>query len=88
MVDKLIEECTENVEEVKLAKTTENEIKHKCSPCTLYIVLFSTISTIYVGIANYFVYCKYLNRNKENVSKYIYVYQAKIININEKYQTN
>ena len=35
MVDKLTEECTENVEEVKLAKTTENENKHKCSPCTL-----------------------------------------------------
>ena len=35
--DKLIEECTEKVEEVKLAKitSTENENKHKCSSCTL-----------------------------------------------------
>ena len=33
LVDKLVEECTENVEEVKLAKITlaENENKHKCS---------------------------------------------------------
>ena len=35
--DKLVEECTENVEEVKLAKTTlaENENKHKCNLCAL-----------------------------------------------------
>ena len=30
-----------------------------------------------MGIATYFVYHKYMNRNKENVSKYDYVYQAK-----------
>ena len=47
LVDKLAEECNENVEEVKLAKITsmelhsaEDENKHKCSSCTLYIVLF------------------------------------------------
>ena len=47
LVDKLVEECTENVEEVKLAKitSTENKNKHKCSSCTLYIVLFSIIFT-------------------------------------------
>ena len=77
LVNKLIEECTENVKEAKLAKitsmelhSTENENKHKCSSCTLYIVLFSII------FATYFVYCKYLNRNKEKVSKYNDVYQA------------
>ena len=82
-VDKLIEECSGNVEETKLAKitsmelhSTENENKHKCSSCTLYIVLFSIIFTINIGIATYFVYYKYMNRNKENVSRYDYVYQA------------
>ena len=37
---KLVEQCTENVEEVKLAKITlaENENKHKCNTCTLYTV--------------------------------------------------
>ena len=29
-----------------------------------------------------------MNRNKEKVSRYDYVYQAKIINITEKSQTN
>ena len=75
---KLVDECTENVEEVKLVKITsiENENKHKCSSCTLYIVLFSIIFTINIGIATYFVYCKYWNCNKKNVSKYDYIYQA------------
>ena len=43
IVDKLVEECIETVKEVKLAKTSlsEDENKHECSSCTLYIVLFS-----------------------------------------------
>ena len=58
MEEKLIEECTENVEEVKLAKITsaENEHKHKFSSCTLYIVLFSVIFTVNFGIGSYFLY--------------------------------
>ena len=57
-VDKLAEECTETVEEVKIAKITlaENENTHKCSSCTLYIVLFSILFTITFGIGTYFVY--------------------------------
>ena len=51
LVDKLVEECTETVEEVN-----HNESKHKCNSCTLYIVLFSTIFTAIIGIATYFVY--------------------------------
>ena len=58
LVDKLVEECTETVEEVKLAKITlaEDKNKHKCSSCTLHIALFSIFFTINVGIATYFVY--------------------------------
>ena len=33
----------------------------------LHIVLFSIFFTINVGIGAYFVYYKYMNRNKENV---------------------
>ena len=47
----------------------------KCSSCVLYIVLFSTFFTISIGV--YFVYYKCINHNKENVSKYDYIYQAK-----------
>ena len=74
LVDKLIEECTESIdEEVKILDKNEN----KCSSCILYIVLFSIFFIINVGIGAYFVYQKHMNRNKENVSKYDYVYQTK-----------
>ena len=48
LLDKWVDECTEVVEEVKLAKITlaENENMYKCNSCTLYIVLFSIIFTI------------------------------------------
>ena len=67
LVDKPVEECTETNNEVKLAKITlaENENKHKPSSCTLYIVLFSIVFTINLGIGTYFVYYKYINCNKE-----------------------
>ena len=49
---------------------------HKCSSCILYIALFSMIYTIKVGISTFFVYYKYMNRKKENVYEYDYVYKA------------
>ena len=57
----MVEECTENIEEVKIA-----EHKNKCSSCVLCIVLFSILFATNIGIATYFVYCEYMNRNKEN----------------------
>ena len=53
LVDKLVDECTETVEEVKLAKITlaENENSYNCSSCTVYIVLFWIFFKINVGIA-------------------------------------
>ena len=70
-VDKLVEQCTENVEEEKLTKITltEDENEHKCSYCTLYIVLFSIIFTINLGIGTYFVYYKYMNYDKKTGAK-------------------
>ena len=50
--------------------------------CILFIVLFSVFLTINVGIATYFIYYKYTSRNKENVSKYDYVYQTTIYLVN------
>ena len=74
LVDKLMEECNEIIEEVKIV----SENKNKCSSCILYIVLFIIIITINIGNTTYFVYFEYINDNKENVSKYHYVYQLKI----------
>ena len=51
LVDKLVDECTETLEEVKLAKITlaENENSYKCSSCIVYTVLFWMFFTINVG---------------------------------------
>ena len=58
LVDKLIDECTETIEEVKLAKITlaENESKNKYSSCTMYIVLIIVFFTTFTGITIYFGY--------------------------------
>ena len=59
LVDELVDECTETVEEVKLAKTTlaENENSYKCSSCTEYTGLFWIFVTINVGeIGAWFIF--------------------------------
>ena len=65
MVNKLVEECNETIDEVKLTKITlaENENSYKCNSCILYIVLFSILLTINVGSGAYFDYYKYTNCN-------------------------
>ena len=77
LVDKLTEECNENIGEVKNSECNSTECNsveriHKCSSCTqfLHIVLFSIIFTINIGIATYSVYYKSMYRNKENVPRY------------------
>ena len=50
---KLVEECTENIEETWLV---ENENKHKCSSCMVYIIIFSLSFVINIGIGIYFTY--------------------------------
>ena len=76
LVDKLVEECNENIDKIKIAEITLTENIHKCSSCTLYIVLFSIIFTINIGIATYFVYYKCMNHNKKTASRFNCVYQA------------
>ena len=58
IVDKLVDESTETVEEVKLAKITlaENKSESKYSSCTVYIVLMIVVFTIFTRITTYFVY--------------------------------
>ena len=62
LVAPLIEECTETVEEVKLANITlsKNEDSYKCNPCIVYIVLLLIFFTIKVsGIVTYYAYSQW-----------------------------
>ena len=70
LVDKVVEECTKNIEEKNLVKKTsaENENRHKSSSCTLYIVLLSLTLTINIGISIYLVYSRwYLKKDDARV---------------------
>ena len=60
LVNKLVEECNETIDEVKL---TENENSYKCNSCILY--MFSIFFKINAGIGAYFAYYKYTSRNKK-----------------------
>ena len=69
LVDPLVEECTENIDELNLVKKTlgNNENKDKCNSYVVFKVLFSIffllfIISIVIGI--YFVYRNYVDHNK------------------------
>ena len=66
LIDKLVEECSENIDEVKMAKITLVEDENKCkSSCTTYDVLIVIIFTISIGIGTYLLYYKYMNHDKK-----------------------
>ena len=86
LVDKLVEECSENFEEVKLAKITLAEHKNVCkSSCILHIVLFSIIFTLNIEIGTYFVYYTYRIVMKKLVQIMIISIKQQFNDINEKY---
>ena len=67
LVDKLVEQCNETTDqEEEIIRNNENI----CNSFIVYVVFFSTIFTINIGIGAYFAYYKYVNRN--------YVYQKMI----------
>ena len=78
LVEKLVEEGNENIAKAKLTEIAWFEHKNGCT-CyyTVFIVLIVIVLTICIGIGAYFVYYKYMNRNKEHDSIYDYIYQAK-----------
>ena len=64
MIDKLVDECTKTVKEVKPAIITlaenKNENSYTYSSCTVYIVLFSIFFIInVVGIVTYYVFSQW-----------------------------
>ena len=73
LVDKVIEECTDG-EEID----NENEQKHRYSSCTVYIVLFSIILVINIGIGTYFVYFHWYLK-KDNVQAMVHTHTKSTI---------
>ena len=76
MVGKLIEKCTENIDEVKIAEMALFEHGNECVySYTICVVLAVLVLIISIGISAYFVY-KYMNRNKETGAKESFNYQT------------
>ena len=76
LTDKLVEECTENIDEAKLTGIALFEHGNECVCSYTLCIVLGVALTICIGIGAYFTY-KYRNHNKENVLKYNYTYQAK-----------
>ena len=69
LIDPLVEECTENVNETKSFNiTVKNENNSRCTSYLVYKVLFFIFFIISCGIIIYFVYYKYVNRIKHDLS--------------------
>ena len=68
LVDKLIDECTETIEEEKLANITifKNDSCERSS-CIIYIVLMIIVFTIFIGITVYLAYYNW-SLIKNNIS--------------------
>ena len=71
LADKLIDECTETIEETKLVNITftENENNYEHNSCSVYIVLMIITFTIFTGIT---VYLNYYNWSLINNNNNIY----------------
>ena len=70
LLDKLIDECTEIIEEVKLVNITftENEDNYyECISCKVYVILMIVVCTVFTEITIYFVYHNW-SLVKNNVS--------------------
>ena len=79
LADKLIDECTETIEEVKLAEITLFENENKYGSCKVYIVLMIVVFTIFTGITIYFVYYNWsLSKNSVSYIKFSTLKETKI----------
>ena len=69
LVDKLVKECTKNVDEKKNL-SSKIAFRRNNSSCMQFLHnshhTFSLNFTINIGIATYFIYCKYINHDKKS----------------------
>ena len=84
LVDKLVEECTEKVDEVKIARMALFEHENECvCSYTISVVLAVIVLTISIGIGAHLVYFRWylkkdVTHDKELSVKESFNYQATI----------
>ena len=88
LIDKLVEECTKNVEKVKIARMAlfEHENESVCS-YIIFVVLTVIALTISIRFGAYFAY-KYMNRNRKPGAKEVLIIKQHFLikHMNGKYQ--
>ena len=68
LVDKLVEECSENIDENEITNATLNEYKDVCRSYAVYIVLFAVFLITNISIISAFIYFRwYLKKNVTDV---------------------
>ena len=81
LADKLTDECTETIEEMKLTNITfcENENNYECGSCIVYIVLMIVVIVISTGITVYLIYYNWSliknNTHKETLIWWVQLYK-------------
>ena len=66
LVNKLVEECTGNIDKVKIDEIALFKRENECkSSCTIYIVLTAIVFRISIEIGTYLIYYKYMNHDKK-----------------------
>ena len=69
LADKLVEECSENIDETKLTEIATLEHGNECE-CSYTVCILAVIAlTVSIEDGAYFTY-EYINRNKDNASRY------------------
>ena len=56
LIDKLVEECSENIDEKKLHSNEINDYEKICSSCSVYIVLLFIFFILSISISSVFIY--------------------------------
>ena len=57
IVDKIVEECCDNIDESEMIyNATLNDYKKVCGSCTVFIVLFVVAFLMIIGISSAFIY--------------------------------
>ena len=69
LIDKLVEECSENIDEKELNLIEINDYEKICNSCTVYIVLLVIFFILSISISSIFIYFHwYLKKSNTSVT--------------------
>ena len=68
LIDKLVEECSENINENERINVNLNDYENKCGSCKIYIILFVIAFFIIIGISSALIHFHwYLKKSNKGV---------------------